>query len=44
MCDMMMGVGMWGGVLGGLILFTLVVLAIAALVKYAFYRPWRARS
>jgi hypothetical protein len=44
MCAMMMGVGMWGAVLGGLILLTLVVLAIAALVKYVFYRPWRAGS
>lgn len=38
MCDMMMGVGMWGGIVGGLILLVLVGLAIAALVKYVFFR------
>jgi hypothetical protein len=42
MCEMMMGAGMWGAVLGGLLLFVLVVLAITALVKYVFFRPWRA--
>jgi len=44
MCEMMMGAGMWAGILGGLLLVVLLVLAIAALVKYVFYRPWRARS
>jgi hypothetical protein len=41
MCEMMMGAGMWAGILGGLLFLVLVVLAIAALVKYVFYRSWR---
>lgn len=44
MCEMMMGAGMWAGILSGLLLLVLVVLAVAALVKYVFYRPWRTRS
>jgi hypothetical protein len=38
MQQMMDGGMMWGMGLGGLIVFILVVLAIAALVKYIFFR------
>jgi hypothetical protein len=41
MCEMMMGAGMWAGILAGLLLLVVVALAIAALVKYVFFRPWR---
>jgi len=38
MMDQMMGGGMmWGMGLGGLLVLVLVVLAIAALVKYLFF-------
>ncbi len=36
MCDMMMGLGMWGGIIAGILLLVLVVLAIAALIKFLF--------
>ena len=36
--DRMMDGMMWGMSLGGLLLLVLVVLAIAALVKYVFFR------
>jgi hypothetical protein len=38
MHDMMNGGMMWGMGLGGLVLLVLVILAIAALVKYLFFR------
>lgn len=38
MMNDMMGIGMWGMGFGGLILLILVVLAVAALVKYVFFR------
>jgi hypothetical protein len=38
MMDSMMDGGMWGMGLGGLLLILLAVLAIAALVKYVFFR------
>jgi hypothetical protein len=34
----MMGGGMWGMGVGGLILLIVLVLAVAALVKYVFFR------
>jgi len=34
----MMGGGMWGMGIGGLIVLVVLVLAIAALVKYVFFR------
>jgi hypothetical protein len=38
MHDMMSGSMMWGMGLGGLILVLVVVLAVAALVKFLFFR------
>jgi len=38
MMDNMMDGGMWGMGVGGVILLVLVVLVIAALVKYVFFR------
>lgn len=38
MFDSMMNGGMWGMGLGGALLTLLAVLAIAALVKYIFFR------
>jgi hypothetical protein len=38
MMDQMMSGGMWGMALAGLILLVLVALAIAALVKFVFFR------
>jgi hypothetical protein len=38
MNDMMSGGGMWGMGIGGLVMLLIVVLVIAALVKYIFFR------
>lgn len=38
MNDMMSGGGMWGMGIGGLVMLLIVVLVIAALVKYVFFR------
>ncbi len=38
MNDMMSGGGLWGMGIGGLAMLLIVVLVIAALVKYVFFR------
>ncbi len=38
MNDMMSGAGFWGMGIGGLVMLLIVVLVIAALVKYVFFR------